>query len=428
MSEVRIKLPKLHDGQLNIFNNRGRLNAVDCGRRFGKTKFMVWLAARRAINGGKFGIFAPEHKQLLEPWAEIKDILTPIISTSNKNEGTIRTITGGQIDFWPLIDNELAGRGREYNEVAMDEVAFAKDFQMTQVWERSIKPTMLTTKGSAWAFSTPNGANPDNFFYQICCEPTDDWVFHHAPTKNNPYVPADELEKERRINHELVWRQEFLAEFVSWDSATFFKLDYFLVDGKPAPDPEKCDAIFAVMDCAVKSGTDNDATAVIYFAYNRFFGAPLTVIDYEMHSVDAAMLEHITPTILQKCEDFAAKFKARQGSVGLLVEDAAGGSVLIQQAYARAWPVTAISSKLTAKGKDERAMIAGGPAFQGLCKLSQNAFEKVVDWRGRSANHLINQVTGFRMGDKEAYKRADDLLDCMTYGICVSLTEWKALG
>ena len=427
MPDVHIELPKLHEGQLKIFNSRGRLNAVDCGRRFGKTKFMVWLASRRAISGGKFGIFAPEHKQLLEPWAEIKDILQPIISTSNKNEGTIRTITGGQIDFWPLIDNELAGRGREYDEVAGDEVAFAKDGQMTQIWERSIKPTMLTTRGTAWMFSTPNGVKADNFFYQICNEPTDDWVFHHAPTRNNPFVPLDELEKEKRINHELVWKQEFLAEFVSWDSATFFKLDYLLDNGKPIPYPEKTGAIFAVMDCAVKSGTDNDATAVVYFAYNQFYGAPLTILDYEMHSIDAAYLEHLAPAVLQKCEDFATQLKARNGSIGLLVEDAAGGSFLLQQAYAKAWPIRAIDSSLMMKGKDERAMIAGGPVYQGLCKLSEHAFDKVVDWKGRTANHLINQVTGFRIGDKDAYRRADDLLDCFTYGVAVALSDYKAL-
>lgn len=427
MPEVNIVLPKLHEGQLNIFNNRGRLNAVDCGRRFGKTKFMVWLAARRAINGGKFGIFAPEHKQLLEPWAEIKDILTPIISTSNKNEGTIRTITGGQIDFWPLVDNELAGRGREYDEVAGDEVAFTKDGQMTQIWERSIKPTLLTTRGSAWMFSTPNGVKQDNFFWQICNEPTDDWVFHYAPTSKNPFVPPDELEKEKRINHELVWLQEFEAKFISWDSATFFKLEYLLDDGKPAPEPMKCDAIFAIMDCAVKSGTDNDATAVVYFAYNKFFGAPLTVLDYEMYSIDAAMLEFLAPKILQKCEDYAAQFKARSGSMGMLVEDAAGGSFLLQQAYAKAWPIRAIDSSLMMKGKDERAMIAGGPVYQGLCKLSENAFNKTMDWKGRTANHLINQVTGFRLGDKDAYRRADDLLDCFTYGVAVALSDYKAL-
>lgn len=427
MPDVRIALPELHAGQLNIFNGRGRLNAVDCGRRFGKTKFLIWLACRRAIHGGKFGIFAPEYKQLLEPWSEIRDTLSPIVSSSNKNEGIIRTITGGQIDFWPLIDNELAGRGREYDEIACDEVAFAKDGQMTQIWERSIKPTLLTTRGSAWMFSTPNGVKQDNFFWQICNEPTDDWVFHYAPTRANPYVPLDELEKEKKINHELVWLQEFEAKFISWDSATFFKLDYILQDGAGVPYPTKCDGVYAVMDCAVKSGTNNDATAVVYFAYSRYHGIPLTILDYEMHSIDASMLEHLSPAILARCEHFAKELNAREGSLGILAEDAAGGTFLLQRAYAEGWPIHPISSALMMKGKDERAIIAGGPACQGLCKISQYAYDKVMDWKGRTANHLIQQITTFRLGDKDAARRADDLLDCFCYGIAVALSDYRSM-
>jgi hypothetical protein len=87
----------------------------------------------------------------------------------------------------------------------------------------------------------------------------------------------------------------------------------------------------------------------------------------------------------------------------------------------------AIPSEMMAKGKDERAMIAGGPAYRGECKISQYCHDKVIEWKGRAMNHLIHQITSFRMADKDAYKRADDLLDCFTYAIALALVNRKAV-
>lgn len=58
---------------------------------FGKTKFLIWRAARRAFRGQKVGIFTPEYKQLQEPYEELLQILQPIKRRASKTEGTIRT-------------------------------------------------------------------------------------------------------------------------------------------------------------------------------------------------------------------------------------------------------------------------------------------------------------------------------------------------
>ena len=76
---------------------------------------------------------------------------------------------GGKIDFWVTNDNKLAGRGREYEIILIDEAAFTKSPEMLhEIWPKSIKPTLLTTKGRAYVFSTPDGVDEENFFYAIC--------------------------------------------------------------------------------------------------------------------------------------------------------------------------------------------------------------------------------------------------------------------
>ena len=82
---------------------------------------------------------------------------------------------------------------------------------------------------------------------------------------------------------------------------------------------------------------------------------------------------------------------------------------------------TPIDSKLTAVGKDERAISVSGYVYRGMVKLSQNALEKVVTYKGVTRNHFTSQVLGFRIADKDAGKRADDLVDCFTYGISIAL-------
>lgn len=419
----QIVLPKLHAGQVALHNSGGRLNAVRCGRRWGKTKFLVWRAARAALAGKKVGIFTPEHKQTQEPYDELLGILAPVKLRANKNEGTIRLKTRGVIDFWTLTDNPLAGRGREYDEVLGDEVAFSKDGQMFDLWARSIKPTLLTTRGSAWFFGTPNGVNPENFFYKICHDEELGFRQHYAPTSTNPYVPADELERERVRTDPRVWSQEFLAEFVDWSGAAFFDEQKMLIDGEPPDYPEKCHQVFAVIDTAVKTGQQNDGTAVLYVAQNNFPTGPrLYFLDWDVMQIEGALLETWLPTVFENLEHYAQQVGAIYGSIGAYIEDRASGMVLLQQAINRGWPAMAIDSKLTSVGKEERAISVSGYFYRGEIKIARPAYEKVISYKGTSRNHLMSQLRDFRIGQKRDGAN-DDLLDCATYAAALALGD-----
>ena len=127
--------------------------------------------------------------------------------------------------------------------------------------------------------------------------------------------------------------------------------------------------------------------------------------------------------MFQTLEHIAAKCGARFGSMGAHIEDKASGMVLIQQAGRRGWPAAAIDSRLTAVGKDERAISVSGYVFRHQVMLSRPAFEKVTNYKGTNRNHFIGQVTGFRIGDKDAAKRDDDLLDTFCYGVALALGD-----
>lgn len=418
---IDITLPTLHSGQVAAYKQEGRFKAIRCGRRWGKTELGITIACDAAIKGKSFGVFAPDYKILAETFTRCAEILAPVKVNSSKIEGVIRLVNRGRIDFWTL-NNPRAGRSRKYHGVLLDEVAFA-DNDMMDIWQKAIKPSLLDYSGSALALSTPNGADPDNFFYQICTDQKHGFVEYHAPTSTNPYLPADAVANLEKENTPLVFRQEYLAEFVDWSGAAFFSQDALLVNGQAPEVTWRTDEIFAVVDTALKDGIEHDATAVTWCASSRYEGHPLVILDWEIIQISGDLLTNWLPGVLQRGEELARQTRARNGFVGAWVEDKASGIVLIQHAQRRGWNVRALPEAMTAAGKEGRAVAVSGHVYQGKVKISRYAFDKVMVYKGQSRNHLLSQVCGFRLGQKTPH--AQDLLDCACYSIAIALGDAK---
>lgn len=411
-----IYLPTLHPGQVTAYQTPGRFKILRCGRRWGKSLLGETIACDGAAKGESIGWFGPEYKFVSEIFNEVVEILDPIRKTSSKVDGVIRTTTGGRIDFWTL-DNERAGRSRKYHKVIIDEAAFTKP-NMLQVWQTAIKPALLDYRGSALVMSTPNGENPENFFYALCKDPSHGFVEVHAPTHTNPYLPADELAKLEKENEPRVFRQEYLAEFVNWSGDAFFALSGILVNDRAVEYPTICNAVFAVIDTAIKTGKEHDGTAVSYYAMPAIPGDPVVILDYDKVQVEGSMLETWLPSVYERLEYLAKTCRARMGSIGAFIEDKASGTILLQQAKRRGWQATPIDSKLTAMGKDERAINVSGYVYRGMVKMSAFAYDKVITFKGITKNHFLGEVCGFRIGVKD---QEDDLLDTFCYALAISM-------
>ena len=85
-------------------------------------------------------------------------------------------------------------------------------------------------------------------------------------------------------------------------------------------------------------------------------------------------------------------------------------------------------AKLTSAGKDARAINASGPVFRGDVKLSRHAYDKIATFKGTTRNHMVSQIAGFRIGDKHASTRADDLLDTFTYAVAITLGDQEGIA
>lgn len=416
---IEVHLPTLHPDQVRAYLSWERYLAVQCGRRWGKTDLGKTIAVDGAVKRESIGWFAPDYKISSEAYTEVKEMLEPVLRTSSQTAGVMRTTTGGRIDFWTL-ENERAGRSRKYHKVIIDEGAFTKP-NMMDIWNKSIKPTLLDYRGRAIVLSNTNGIDPQNFFWRICNQPEHGFKVFHAPTHNNPYLPADELERLELDNHPLVYAQEYLAEFVDWSGVAFFALDKLLVNGAPVELPTLCDAVFATIDTATKTGRENDGTAVTYWSLNKRSPHPLVVLDWDIIQIEGDLLETWLPTVFQQLEHLAKACGARMGSLGAWIEDKSSGTILLQQATRRKLNAHQIDSRLTAMGKSERAISVSGYHYRGSVKISTQANDKVTTYKTVTRNHLLGQVLGFRIGQKEPAE--DDLLDTYTYGVAIALGD-----
>jgi hypothetical protein len=443
-SEGEIHLGPLHAGQLAAHRalRPHRFKALRCGRRFGKTEFAkIWIADG-LLQGYECAWFSPQHKTWSEVYSELSELLRPVIKTRSKADARVLLNMGGRLDFWTL-ENVIAGRGRRYKRVVIDEAAFAKDGDnkvdgsTMEIWEKGIKPTLYDYGGEALVCSNSAGKNPDNFFYNICTDPTYGFVEYHATTMDNPSLPKRNASesfpdwKLRRTaliqglktdNDPLVYAQEYRAEFVDWAGAAFFARDKLLAKGRPVEFPVRCDGVFAVIDTASKTGTEHDATAVTFFSKDNGAAYPLIVLDWDIVQIEGATLETWLPSVFNRLHQLAEQCKARCGALGAWIEDKNSGTILLQQARRRGWMALPIDSKLTAMGKDERAISVSGYVHRGFVKYSTYAFDKVSTHKRRSLNHLVHQVENFKVGDKDN-RREDDLLDTFCYGIAIALGD-----
>ena len=417
-----IVLPRLHSGQIDAFMLPGRFKALRCGRRWGKTSFLKTIACDFAAKGAQVGWFVPNYRYASEAYSENEMTLEPAVRSSSRNLGILHTTTGGRIELWTLED-EKAGRSRRYHLVIIDEAAFTKP-NAIDIWTKAIRPTLLDFRGAAIIASNTNGINEENLFWRICNLPEYGFVEYHAPSHSNPFLPSDELARLKQDNHPLVYAQEYLAEFVDWSGEAFFSLTNMLTDDKPEPFPERCLYVFATLDTAVKTGKEADGTGCIYWAYEKLGEEHwLKIIDYEYLQIEGSMLELWLPVVYRNLDEYATKCGSRIGSRGVFIEDKGSGSILLQQARRRNLPASELPQKLTQLGKAERAINVSGYVFQGKVKILETAHNRIVTFKQVTKNHLLGQVLGFRVGDVE--ERQDDLLDCFSYGVAISLGNWE---
>jgi len=414
---VTVKMKPLHMGQQEIYDNLTDRVVCRCGRRFGKSTLFENVMSRRAITGRKVGWFTPDYKLMRPSFHRMRDILAPITQSSSRVDALITLWGGGSVEFWTL-DNEDAGRSRDYDDVFIDEASLKKK-GLRDIVEQAIMPTLLDRRGTLSMAGTPKGIDPDNYFYIACTDKSLGFREFYAPTRNNPKLDPIGVANLENDFPALVYQQEYLATFVDWSGDAFFSLPTLLTpEGQYWELPTSCSSVFATIDTATKTGREHDGTGVLYLAYQRLPEPRLYLVDYDLVQIQGNLLETWLPSVYRRLDELATELRSSNGSSGVFIEDKSSGTILLQQALRRGWMARPIDSKLTSVGKDERCISISGYVHRRMVRLTKFAHEKQVRYHGQLANHLEKQVLGYRVGLED---QEDDLLDCFSYSVSLGL-------
>ena len=213
---------KLHEAQLEIFQDTSRFKVVAAGRRFGKSRLAAWVLLIKALQSKSKDVFyvGPTFQQSKDiMWSMLKELGEGVISAAHENTAVLTLINGRKI-YLKGSDrpDTLRGVGLEY--VVLDEYASMKPV----VWEQILRPTLADVKGGALFIGTPEGKN---HFYDLymSAQEAEGWATFQYNSTDNPLLDPEEIEEARNTMSTFAFKQEFEASFASF-SGGIFKEDW----------------------------------------------------------------------------------------------------------------------------------------------------------------------------------------------------------
>lgn len=220
-----IELPKLHPEQKSIAIDTTRFKTLSCGRRWGKTRLAAALAIKSSLEGGHVMWVGPSYQIAEVGWRAVEWLGKQIPGVHIADRWL--TINNGWIQV-RSADSEGGLRGEGLDLLIVDECAHIRNF--SDIWEQQLRPSLSDRKGGAMFISTPKGYN---HFADLFNMRGDDWKSWQLPTSSNPYIDKSEIEQARQQLPALVFRQEYLAEFVQLAGAMFMREYFRFADGSP---------------------------------------------------------------------------------------------------------------------------------------------------------------------------------------------------
>lgn len=334
-------------GQLEIgkaiFTHNARMVFVRCGRGWGKTLTLAWLASKKALETPNSLVYltAPLYKQAKRIyWLSglLDDFIDADFVEQRSNQETYLVLKNGSQIFVDGSDNYDAHRGLKPNFVIADEYA---DFDPK--WVNVMMPNVAKTRGQMIFIGTPpemprlsNGE--DHHYVQLRKQIQEMSVAHPGkaffitkPTSDNPFSDkeflADEQKRLGDLGMSYVYEREYEAREVSGSSLQVFPMFDSRQDLLYCSHEQLMKNIYENPDkyeygCFADPGTKS-VFAVRFMAINRYTGTP-----YWLDEIYETNPEETVPSVM--CPRIKAKmFELAPDQNWNLVADSAASSFII---------------------------------------------------------------------------------------------------
>lgn len=220
-----------HQAQKEIARDTHRFRVVNAGRRFGKTLLAVWELCGKAISKKDLRVayIAPTYQQARDiAWIELKRVCQPLIEDVNESrlEIKVKTKDGGVSTIflrgWESVETL---RGQSFDLVVIDEIAMMRNFW--ENWQEVVSPTLTDRAGHALFISTPKGFNHFYDLYNLESDPKlgKDFKSFHYTSYDNPFLPKEEIDRQKILLTEDRFAQEFMADFRKQEGLVYKEFD-----------------------------------------------------------------------------------------------------------------------------------------------------------------------------------------------------------
>jgi phage terminase large subunit-like protein len=325
-----------HAGQLAVHNSDARFKVLSAGRRWGKTRLGVNECLDAASKGGRAWWVSPSYKTSEVGWRPLRQIARKIPNAEVRLVDRMVTLPGGGFVAVRSADNPDSLRGEGLDYVVMDECAFMQ----REAWTEAIRPALSDRLGKALFISTPKGRNWFWENYQRGINGEQGWQSWQFPTSTNPFIEKSEIEAARRDLPEIIFRQEYLAEFVDDQGGVFRRVQEAAVLQPSEPDPKRQYIagvdVAASVDYTVVTVMDVEALEMVYMdRFNR--------VDY--------------PVLIDRLESVYRRY----GLTSMVVESNSIGRPVIDELVSRGLNIVPFATTSATK--------------QGIIQNLQSAFE-----------------------------------------------------
>lgn len=224
-----------HRGQMAVLegiegNNDIKDVVLVCGRRWGKTKLVAYLAFREMLLPNRqVWIVAPTSDLTQKAFTEIVKFIGKMYEPgeyriTTKPYTKLRMANGSWIEC-KTADNPVSLIGEEVDLLIIDEAA--RLAPMT--YDRELAATTMTRNGRTIFISTPKGLNWFYHKYKQVSEADDGFIWN-APSSDNELNTTNWLEKLRKSLPEEIYNQEYNASFIDGASSVFRNIDKVIND------------------------------------------------------------------------------------------------------------------------------------------------------------------------------------------------------
>jgi hypothetical protein len=200
-----------------------RFIVLVAGRRWGKTMLAIWCLIVNAFSSRSRICYyvAPTYGQAKRiAWSVLKELVPLRARQRTSEQELLIELTNGSIVQLLGADrpDRLRGVGLDY--VVLDEYANMR----AEIWNAVIRPALSNRAGRALFIGTPRGRN---HFYDLYCAAKfrPNWATFLCSTKQDGYVPPDELAALAGEMDPQLYAQEFCASFEETQSRVYHSFD-----------------------------------------------------------------------------------------------------------------------------------------------------------------------------------------------------------